>query len=267
MIRRPEIGKLAFRYQVPERTIQKDYIITRVLRELAPAMATVGLRFKGGTCLKKCFFAEYRFSEDLDFTLEQPAISDQAYAELDSVAGRLTADGLTLALGDPIVRATGRTYHAAVTGPLGSGDKLKIDITSPELLVFDAVDKPLLDEYSDAQAPVRVRCYALEEIFLEKLVCLLDPKRIQPRDLYDLVSLSNDGVVDVEAACWQFGEKARFKRLDPSGLREALDRKSARLKRAWETQLSEQLPPESLPGYEDSERRVLRLLKQYGLVG
>ena len=25
--------------------------------------------FKGGTCLKKCYFETYRFSEDLDFTL------------------------------------------------------------------------------------------------------------------------------------------------------------------------------------------------------
>src|SRR5208283_5100389 len=28
--------------------------------------------FKGGTCLKKCFFETYRFSEDLDFTLLEP---------------------------------------------------------------------------------------------------------------------------------------------------------------------------------------------------
>ncbi|CAN5145726.1 hypothetical protein BH20BAC1_BH20BAC1_03460 [soil metagenome] len=25
--------------------------------------------FKGGTCLRKCYFPDYRFSEDLDFTL------------------------------------------------------------------------------------------------------------------------------------------------------------------------------------------------------
>ena len=31
--------------------------------------------FKGGTCLKKCFFETYRFSEDLDFTVPQ----DMAY--------------------------------------------------------------------------------------------------------------------------------------------------------------------------------------------
>ena len=26
------------------------------------------LYFKGGTCLRKCYFGDYRFSEDLDFT-------------------------------------------------------------------------------------------------------------------------------------------------------------------------------------------------------
>jgi predicted nucleotidyltransferase component of viral defense system len=29
------------------------------------------LVFKGGTCLRKCYFADYRFSEDLDFTLRR----------------------------------------------------------------------------------------------------------------------------------------------------------------------------------------------------
>ena len=28
--------------------------------------------FKGGTCLKKCYFETYRFSEDLDFTIKSP---------------------------------------------------------------------------------------------------------------------------------------------------------------------------------------------------
>ncbi len=29
--------------------------------------------FKGGTCLKKCYFETYSFSEDLDFTLSDEA--------------------------------------------------------------------------------------------------------------------------------------------------------------------------------------------------
>jgi predicted nucleotidyltransferase component of viral defense system len=34
--------------------------------------------FKGGTCLKKCFFETYRFSEDLDFTLRDEAQLDES---------------------------------------------------------------------------------------------------------------------------------------------------------------------------------------------
>jgi predicted nucleotidyltransferase component of viral defense system len=36
---------------------------------------------KGGTCLKKCYFETYRFSEDLDFTL-----TDVAHLEADFLA-------------------------------------------------------------------------------------------------------------------------------------------------------------------------------------
>ena len=32
--------------------------------------------FKGGTCLKKCFFETYRFSEDLDFTVPEGLLYD-----------------------------------------------------------------------------------------------------------------------------------------------------------------------------------------------
>lgn len=35
--------------------------------------------FKGGTCLKKCFFETYRFSEDLDYTLTGPGHLDEAF--------------------------------------------------------------------------------------------------------------------------------------------------------------------------------------------
>ena len=33
--------------------------------------------FKGGTCLKKCYFETYRFSEDLDFTLRDGSHLDE----------------------------------------------------------------------------------------------------------------------------------------------------------------------------------------------
>ena len=35
--------------------------------------------FKGGTCIKKCYFETYRFSEDLDFTLQDAEHLDEAF--------------------------------------------------------------------------------------------------------------------------------------------------------------------------------------------
>jgi hypothetical protein len=35
--------------------------------------------FQGGTCLKKCYFETYRFSEDLDFTLRNPGHLKQEF--------------------------------------------------------------------------------------------------------------------------------------------------------------------------------------------
>ena len=40
--------------------------------------------FKGGTCLKKCYFETYRFSEDLDFTLIDATQLRQAFCTRDS---------------------------------------------------------------------------------------------------------------------------------------------------------------------------------------
>jgi Nucleotidyl transferase AbiEii toxin, Type IV TA system len=52
--------------------VEKDYVLGWILagiyghEELAESWV-----FKGGTCLKKCYFETYRFSEDLDFTLRE----------------------------------------------------------------------------------------------------------------------------------------------------------------------------------------------------
>ena len=60
--------------------VEKDYVLGWML---AGIYANPELReswvFKGGTCLKKCFFETYRFSEDLDFTLLDPAHIDEIF--------------------------------------------------------------------------------------------------------------------------------------------------------------------------------------------
>ena len=50
--------------------------------------------FKGGTCLKKCFFETYRFSEDLDFTLLDPSQIDGAFCKTVESWGIIEGNGL-----------------------------------------------------------------------------------------------------------------------------------------------------------------------------
>lgn len=56
------------------------------------------LVFKGGTCLRKCYFADYRFSEDLDFTLRAAwpisAVAEAIEAVRQALPVKLAAKGL-----------------------------------------------------------------------------------------------------------------------------------------------------------------------------
>ncbi len=59
---------MTFRKRVRD-IIEKDYVLSWVLAGIHMHEATKNSWiFKGGTCLKKCYFETYRFSEDLDFT-------------------------------------------------------------------------------------------------------------------------------------------------------------------------------------------------------
>jgi hypothetical protein len=55
--------------RIPEAVLERDYILAWFLIGLARTPLRNWLAFKGGTALKRCYFGEYRFSEDLDFTL------------------------------------------------------------------------------------------------------------------------------------------------------------------------------------------------------
>ena len=49
--------------------VEKDYVLLWVLRGLSlQNLPANGWVFKGGTCLRHCYYKGYRFSEDLDFT-------------------------------------------------------------------------------------------------------------------------------------------------------------------------------------------------------
>src|SRR5262245_40203010 len=54
--------------------LERDYLLSWILAGINEVqLLRETLIFKGGTALKKCYFGDYRFSEDLDFsTMGQP---------------------------------------------------------------------------------------------------------------------------------------------------------------------------------------------------
>lgn len=80
MISKQEIMALAAELQLQAHVVEKDYALDWFLAGIS-AHPVIGPRwvFKGGTCLKKCYFETYRFSEDLDFTLQDAEHLDEAF--------------------------------------------------------------------------------------------------------------------------------------------------------------------------------------------
>ena len=227
MISKQEIITQARKHGLNVGIVEKDYVLTWVLtainkhRDLSSKWI-----FKGGTCLKKCYFHNYRFSEDLDFT-----ILDQTHLKLDflyhvfyEIIGWIY-EKTGIEIPKELVKfdmhpeiskgyVEGKIYY---TGPLrqkGSLAKIILDITSNELLVLDAEKRHILHDYTDFSPELMfAECYSYTEIFAEKFRALA--QRLRPRDLYDIINLyqNRSMVQDQEVLLKVIKEKFAFKTL------------------------------------------------------
>ena len=68
MIGEAEIRRLARQWGVDPMLVDLDYVLGCFLASLYRREWAKNLVFKGGTCLRKCYYPGYRFSEGLDLT-------------------------------------------------------------------------------------------------------------------------------------------------------------------------------------------------------
>jgi len=61
--------------RIPEAVLERDYCLSWFLVGLSRNPLRDRLLFKGGTALKKCYFGDYRFSEDLDLKIEPGSVA------------------------------------------------------------------------------------------------------------------------------------------------------------------------------------------------
>ena len=95
MIAKQELMRLRGEWQLDVGVIEKDYVLGWVLAAIAAesALADTWI-FKGGTCLRKCYYETYRFSEDLDFTVVDggPEEPDEMIEIFKRVSDRLARE-------------------------------------------------------------------------------------------------------------------------------------------------------------------------------
>lgn len=192
MIQPGEIQSIAGKEGVRDTQIEKDYVISWVTNGIGnnPYLSE-HLVFKGGTVLKKIYFPEYRFSEDLDFTFQGNDFDlDAINVEFKNLITWVYEESrISLSLKDPTLHKTGNynfyLYFIGPLGGLGANKNIKVDISENELICIPPEKKHVINNYSDLKyEKYRIRCYVLGEVIAEKMRSLM--QRTTPRDIYDL---------------------------------------------------------------------------------
>lgn len=259
--------------RIPETVLERDYCLSWFLVGLARSPLRDRLAFKGGTALKKCYFGDSRFSEDLDFTLVEETPWEEIERHLTAAFEETRkASGVEIRLDrlDRHSHENSHTFYLAYEGPLPAarGKTVKTDITIRERIVLPLEDRPILrgyEEYRDLPEEARVRVYSLNEVAVEKTVALLDRARNEPRDLYDLWFLTSGGHVDLSDLVDPFARKLEFRGLTPTQVRKEFAAKEARYKKLWQVRLAAQMA--ELPEFGAVYREVRRALRQADLGG
>ena len=233
--------------------VEKDYVLSKALMALAQDDFFQNIfLFKGGTALKKCFYPNWRFSEDLGFTskerLESKDIKSIFQKTVDK-AGRLFGLSMKVIEYSQYPKSDSRPISAQLKlgydGPLrkssGQKNNIRVDIALEEVIVSSPDTKKIFKIYTDdidAQLPT----YPLEEIVAEKLRSIL--QRGKSRDYYDVWILLKDYDKDFSFdKMWSiFKKKCQYKKIPVPKVDDFfLPQRTEEAGRYWERGLAHQV--------------------------
>ncbi len=227
MIAKQEILEFAQIAGLRPDIIEKDYVLGWLLAGIrATKPETAHWIFKGGTCLKKCYFETYRFSEDLDFTLTANSpVTLESLSDVLKKAGKWVYQASGIQVPEDSVKIDinpkgknsfeGKIGYVGPLSRAGSIPKIKLDFSSDEILVLQPIERDVVHPYSDKESSAfKIASYAYEELFAEKIRALAE--RLRPRDLYDVIHLyrHRDLLPDKPTLLKTLGRKCEFKKIE-----------------------------------------------------
>ena len=187
--------------------VERDYLLSWVLAGIS-AVPELGetLVFKGGTALKKCYFGDYRFSEDLDFSGHegvptQDALADamdracdvargllNEYAHVEMHCERHTENNPHPGGQEAFLIRAKLPWHPQPDIPI------KVEVTADEQILWPVEQRRVMHDYGEA-LNAELQVYSPTEIVAEKLRAIRQQlerlenrgwMRTRARDYYDL---------------------------------------------------------------------------------
>jgi predicted nucleotidyltransferase component of viral defense system len=282
MIRKSEINRLAADKGVQTATIDKDWALGHFIDAIySISECREWLVFKGGTCLKKCRFPDYRFSEDLDFTstncdfmFDMPLLQ-----RITSLVEMRTAMPVFIQSLEELRFNDRLTGYAAKVKYWGADHRrdqqppdpsrwitsVKIEVILYEMMIFEAEQKSVCHPYSDTltEHAASIPVYNTNEVLAEKIRALMQRSYTAPRDYYDIWYLSRHVEnIDWRAVVDAFRRKTAYKGLQFSHITQLVnDDNDKKLKAAWSNSLKHQIGNGKLPDYGTVKTDLVALFR------
>lgn len=248
MISENEVKSLAITQGVPLPYIEKDYVMGWLLWGVYNNHnLSNNLVLKGGNCLRKVYFPDTRFSDDLDFTAGRLDTTDVFRSYLNTVCQSVgEQSGIVFDVSqtrvDPVQVADsechaldGRVYFKGFAGDSSVTMRIKFDVSEYEKIVLPLQHHQIIHNYSDADScKAQILTYSLEEVLAEKLRSWI--QRTRPRDLFDVVKIVQSRKIPISKSniLSAFFQKTIFKNIPTAGCDEMLfDSKFSDIERNW----------------------------------
>ncbi len=252
-----EMKEAARAFGVPPSTIERDYAQNWLLAHLS----ALPMALKGGTGIRKVFIENYRFSDDLDFTLLEPCEKDDLQGAVrDAVSRTREESGIRFEEDIGIIEtATGFRATAMfriIPMNASTATKIVIDLTTAgnENILLPVEKRRIYHPYSD-DLTAGVTSYCLEEIMAEKIRSLF--QRVRPRDVYDIHNLADR--VNPDAVRSILGRKCECKEVVPDS--SVLAERRERFAASWNASLRHQM--KAIPDFEEAFERALGCVERY----
>jgi predicted nucleotidyltransferase component of viral defense system len=242
MISRSELQRLANREKVALGVLEKDYVLTETLKALSrvPSLSNL-LVFKGGTALRKVYFSDWRYSEDLDFTAKHDMVKDELQQSLNEWYSQIEQTTQ--------IRLTTRMLHkpngyarvrSQFIGPLDYPGMIFMDLTFDEPLCLEPEMRTILSMPFPSEGQ-KVLAYPLEELLAEKLRSLIE--RGKSRDYYDVWRLLKEksSELDLKLLVQVLFKKLEHKQLSVNGIDDFLPKDIVTLEKYWRIELEQQI--------------------------